>query len=114
MIDNYVGDIIQVTFPIEDYKKITDNSKAILQDIKFKQIYANCVVMIDIDTAEEYRFKTTYGCAIFLARQGKIAMNDKYKIASSLKASIVNKNKECFGYMFFTEKVTIQDYYKLS
>lgn len=114
LISQYVGDIVQVTFSKEDYKRIADNSKAILQDIKFKQIYVNCIVMVDVDTAEEYRFKTTYGCAVFLAEHGKIDMKDKYSVAGTLKSIVVNKNKERYGYMFFTEKVTLQDYYKLS
>jgi group I intron endonuclease len=114
LISQYVGDIVQVTFPIEDYKRIAENSKAILQDIRFKQIYVNCIVMIDVDTAEEYRFKTTYGCAVFLAEHGKIDMKDKNGVAGTLKSIVVDKNKERYGYMFFTEKITLQDYYKLS
>jgi hypothetical protein len=114
LIAQYVGDIIQVNFPTEDYKKIADNSKAILQDIKFKQIYANCVVMVDVDTAEEHRFRTTFGCATFLVKQGRIALTDKTNVANVLRLYTLDKNKERYGYLFFTEKVTLQDYYKLS
>lgn len=113
LIISQVGEITQVNFPTADYKKIADNSKAILQDIKFKQVFVNCIVAVDIDTAEEYRFKTTYGCALFLIEQGKIAQKDKNGVASTLKNLYIDKNKEYRGYMFFTEKIKLQDYYKL-
>ena len=68
--------------------------------------------MIDINTAQEYKCKTTYGCALKLIDLGLLDYADRFNAANSIKAKL-NKEKEYLGFLYYSEPIALKDYYNL-
>ena len=68
--------------------------------------------MVDVDTAQEYRCKTTYACALRLIELGILNYEDRTNTANIIKNKL-NKEQEYLGFLYYTEQLPLEDYYKL-